>query len=58
MTRLLAQGGAIDRTKPLRFTFDGTAYEGFAGDTVASALLANGIRSVGRSCHSMPREPR
>ena len=49
MTRRLAHGGAIDRTKPLRFTFDGTAYEGFAGDTVASALLANGIRIVGRS---------
>lgn len=49
MTRRLARGGAIDRTKPLRFTFDGTAYEGFAGDTVASALLANGVRIVGRS---------
>ena len=49
MTRRLAQGGAIDRTKPLRFTFDGTPYEGFAGDTVASALLANGVRIVGRS---------
>jgi sarcosine oxidase subunit alpha len=49
MTRRLAQGGAIDRTQPLRFTFDGTPYEGFAGDTVASALLANGVRIVGRS---------
>ncbi|HKP25361.1 MAG TPA: FAD-dependent oxidoreductase [Dongiaceae bacterium] len=49
MTRRLPEGGAIDRTRPLRFTFDGTAYEGFAGDTVASALLANGIRIVGRS---------
>ncbi|HET6160261.1 MAG TPA: 2Fe-2S iron-sulfur cluster-binding protein [Dongiaceae bacterium] len=44
-----AQGGAIDRTKRLKFTFDGGTYEGFAGDTVASALLANGIRIVGRS---------
>jgi sarcosine oxidase, subunit alpha len=49
MTRRLAHGGAIDRTKPLRFTFDGTAYEGFSGDTVASALLANGVQIVGRS---------
>lgn len=49
MTRRLAHGGAIDRTKPLCFTFDGTAYEGFAGDTIASALLANGVRIVGRS---------
>src|SRR6185503_11568485 len=49
MIRRLAHGGAIDRTKLLRFTFDGTPYEGFAGDTVASAMLANGVRSVGRS---------
>jgi sarcosine oxidase subunit alpha len=45
----LAQGGAIDRARPLRFTFDGRGYEGFAGDTLASALLANGVRLVGRS---------
>jgi sarcosine oxidase subunit alpha len=49
MTQRLSHGGAIDRTKPLRFTFDGKPYEGFAGDTVASALLANGVRIVGRS---------
>jgi methylglutamate dehydrogenase subunit C len=45
----LAMGGAIDRSKPLRFTFDGVAYTGFAGDTLASALLANGVRLFGRS---------
>lgn len=45
----LAQGGLIDRTRPLSFTFDGKAYSGFAGDTLASALLANDIRLVGRS---------
>jgi sarcosine oxidase subunit alpha len=45
----LAEGGAIDRARPLRFTFDGRGYEGFAGDTLASALLANGVRLVGRS---------
>ncbi|HWK48179.1 MAG TPA: sarcosine oxidase subunit alpha family protein [Stellaceae bacterium] len=45
----LRQGGRIDRARPLRFTFDGTSYEGFAGDTLASALLANGVHLVGRS---------
>jgi len=42
-------GGMIDRSKPLSFTFDGQAVTGFPGDTVASALLANDIRLVGRS---------
>ena len=42
-------GGRIDRSRPLRFTFDGIAYSGFAGDTLASALLANGVHLVGRS---------
>ncbi|WP_137703101.1 sarcosine oxidase subunit alpha family protein [Marimonas lutisalis] len=42
-------GGLIDRGKPLRFTFDGHSYQGFAGDTLASALLANDIRMVARS---------
>src|SRR5215472_3247147 len=41
--------GRIDRKAPLRFTFNGSAVGGYAGDTVASALLANGIRLVGRS---------
>ena len=45
----LATGGRIDRTQPLRFTFDGKRYGGFAGDTLASALLANGVHLVGRS---------
>ena len=35
-------GGQIDRTKTLRFTFDGLPYQGHPGDTLASALLANG----------------
>ncbi|APX25673.1 MAG: sarcosine oxidase subunit alpha family protein [Rhodobacteraceae bacterium] len=47
MTRLA--GGAIDRGRTLSFTFDGTRYEGHPGDTLASALLANGVRLVGRS---------
>ena len=41
--------GLIDRSKPLEFTFDGVPYTGYAGDTLASALLANGVRMVGRS---------
>ncbi|WP_454917023.1 sarcosine oxidase subunit alpha family protein [Xanthobacter sediminis] len=48
MTRL-ASGGLIDRSRALSFTFDGTAYTGHPGDTLASALLANGVRLVGRS---------
>ena len=42
-------GGRIDRAKRLRFTFDGRTYEGYEGDTLASALLANGVSRVGRS---------
>ena len=45
----LETGGRIDRDKPLSFTFDGKQYGGFKGDTLASALLANGVRVVGRS---------
>lgn len=45
----LPEGGSIDRTRPLRFRFDGHRYSGYAGDTLASALLANGVRVVGRS---------
>ena len=42
-------GGLIDRTQSLRFTFDGQTYQGAAGDTLASALLANGVHLTGRS---------
>jgi len=45
----LPGGGAIDRGRPLRFTFDGRALTGYAGDTLASALLANGVHLVARS---------
>jgi len=44
-----AEGGRVNRARKLRFTFDGVAYEGLAGDTLASALLANGVHLVGRS---------
>src|SRR5512146_1181462 len=42
-------GSDIDRSRRLDFSFDGQAMSGFAGDTIASALLANGVRIVGRS---------
>jgi sarcosine oxidase subunit alpha len=45
----LAEGGRIDRSRPLTFLFNGRSYKGFAGDTLASALLANEVRVVGRS---------
>src|SRR5438874_4976975 len=45
----LPEGGAIDRSRPLAFAYDGTRYEGYAGDTLASALLANGVHLVARS---------
>ena len=39
----------IDRNRPLSFTFNGRRLQGYAGDTLASALLANGVHLVGRS---------
>ena len=48
-TYRLNEGGLIDRTKPVRFTFDGKSVIGFVGDTIASALIANGQHMVGRS---------
>jgi len=45
----LASGGLIDRSRLLSFTFNGRRLQGYEGDTLASALLANGIRVVGRS---------
>mgnify|MGYP006288052169 FL=1 len=45
----LAAGGRIDRGTPVAFRFDGRDYAGFRGDTLASALLANGVRTVARS---------
>ena len=45
----LPTGGHVDRTRTLRFRFDGRTYSGHPGDTLASALLANGVRLVGRS---------
>jgi sarcosine oxidase subunit alpha len=45
----LAGVGSIDRSRPLTFTFDGLLYQGYSGDTLASALIANGVHLVGRS---------
>ena len=45
----LADGGLIDRRKPLSFKFDSKCYTGYAGDTLASALLAADVKLVGRS---------
>ena len=42
-------GGRINRDRPIEFRFDGTRYQGFQGDTLASALLANDVTLVGRS---------
>ncbi len=53
-----ARAGLIDRSKPLSFSFDGKPYRGFQGDTLASALLANGVRIMGRSFkYHRPRGP-
>ena len=42
-------GGLIDRDRPLSFSFNNKTMQGYEGDTLASALLANGVRLVGRS---------
>ncbi|SFV32100.1 sarcosine oxidase subunit alpha family protein [Hyphomicrobium facile] len=47
--RVRRPGARVDFDKPLTFSFDGQAYDGFAGDTLASALLANGTRMLARS---------
>ena len=51
-------GGQIDRSKTFRFSFDGHNFIGHPGDTLASALLANGVRLMGRSFkYHRPRGP-
>ncbi len=45
----LTKGGRIDRSATLQFQLEGRRFTGYAGDTLASALLANGIRVFGRS---------
>ncbi len=48
-SRRLPSGGRIDRRGPLRFSFNGKSHEGYQGDTLASALLANDVSLVARS---------
>ena len=48
-TRRLDTGGLIDRSQPITFTWDGKKRTGYSGDTLASALIANGDSVVGRS---------
>jgi sarcosine oxidase, subunit alpha len=49
-SRLAApRGRRLDRSQPLSFRFNGRRFTGYAGDTLASALLANGVQLVGRS---------
>ena len=45
----LDKGGRVNRDKPVSFRFNGRQFIGFEGDTIASALLANNVRQVGRS---------
>ena len=55
-SRLPTGGTHIDRSTSIAFEFDGRTLTGFAGDTIASALLANGVDIVGRSIyHDRPR---
>ncbi len=49
MTTRLSTGGRVDRRRTLSFSFNGRAYQGLEGDTLASALLANGVSMVARS---------
>ena len=45
----LQSGGLIDRNATLNFKFDGKSLTGHEGDTLASALIANGVNLMGRS---------
>ena len=47
--RVQRTSARIDVNRPVSFTFDGQSFGGLAGDTLASALLANGVRMLGRS---------
>ena len=45
----LSHGGLINRDKKLSFKFNNKTYYGYEGDTLASALIANGVQLIGRS---------
>ncbi|MDP2737421.1 MAG: 2Fe-2S iron-sulfur cluster-binding protein, partial [Pseudorhodobacter sp.] len=58
MTSNRIAGGQIDRARSIAFRFDGQPFTGHPGDTLASALLANGVRLMGRSFkYHRPRGP-
>ena len=48
-THRIAEGGLVDRSQTVSFQFNGKTYQGFAGDSLASALLANGVSLTARS---------
>ena len=41
--------GLINKEKIINFTFNGSSYQGYEGDTLAAALIANGVHLIGRS---------
>src|SRR5580704_7765696 len=54
----MSSGGRVDRSRVIGFSFDGRRYRGLAGDTLASALIANGVHLMGRSFkYHRPRGP-
>ncbi|MET0449302.1 MAG: 2Fe-2S iron-sulfur cluster-binding protein, partial [Aeromicrobium sp.] len=52
MTRLADGGSMIDRSRPVTITVDGDPVQAFAGDTLASAMLAAGVRRVAAGIYS------
>ena len=52
----LSDVGLINRDKKLSFKFNGKTYYGYEGDTLASALIANGVHLIGRSLNIIDQE--
>ena len=52
----LESGGLINRDKKISFKFNGKNYYGYEGDTLASALIANGVHLIGRSLNIIDPE--
>ena len=51
-----SSGGFIDRSKEISFIFNGKKYYGYRGDTLASALLANGVHLIGEALNIIDQE--
>ena len=47
--RTISENNTLDKSKVINFTFNGDSFQGYEGDTLASALIANGVHLVGRS---------